>query len=251
MSKAEWVYGRNPVLEVLRANRREVMEIHTAMGAQVSGSLAEIIALAEERQVPIVQATRADLDRKYRNHQGVLARVSEYGYDSLDAIIGRAAASGEDTFILLLDIVQDPQNLGTLLRTAEAVGVHGVVIATKRTATVTPAVVSASSGASEHVRIAQHNIAQAIRVLKEHGVWVAGLDASRQAQPLPEVDFSGPIGLVVGHEGSGLRRLVQESCDYLVRIPMRGAVASLNAAVAGSVVLYHVWEGRKFTGSGG
>jgi 23S rRNA (guanosine2251-2'-O)-methyltransferase len=226
------------------------MEIQLASGVELSGSLAEIVSLAEQRQLPVLQLPRTDLDRKHQNNQGILARVSEYSYSSLDEIVDKAAEAVEDPFLLLLDVVQDPQNLGTLLRTAEAVGVHGVIIPTKRTALVTPAVVSASSGASEHVRIAQYNIAQAIRALKEQGVWVAGLAASEGARPLQDVDLSGPIALVVGHEGSGMRRLVQESCDFLVRIPMRGAVASLNAAVAGSVVLYRVWEQRKFVGSG-
>jgi 23S rRNA (guanosine2251-2'-O)-methyltransferase len=168
----------------------------------------------------------------------------------LDEIVDYAVNQDQDPFVLLLDRVQDPQNLGTLLRSAEAVGVHGVVIPTKRSAAVTPAVVSASSGASEYMRLAQHNIAQAIQVLKERGVWVAGLEISQQAQPYHMVDLSGPIAIVVGHEGSGMRRLVKENCDFLVRIPMRGAVESLNAAVAGSIVLFHVWEKRNFKGSG-
>jgi 23S rRNA (guanosine2251-2'-O)-methyltransferase len=249
LSRTEWVYGRNPVLEVLRSGRREVMKIQIASGAELSGSLAEIVAHAEQDRLIIERVARADLDRATQNHQGVQALVSEYRYVSLDDILDHASNTGEDPFLLLLDLIQDPQNLGTLMRTAEAVGVHGIVITTKRSASVTPAVVNASSGACEHLRIAQHNLAQAIRLLKERGVWVAGLEATQSAQLLTDVDLSGPLALVVGHEGAGLRRLVQESCDFLVRIPMRGNVESLNAAVAGSIALYHVWKKRDFSGS--
>jgi 23S rRNA (guanosine2251-2'-O)-methyltransferase len=249
MSKSEWIYGRNPVLEVLRSGRRRVHKIEIASSVEMSDSLSEILAHAEKSDLAVERLSRTELDRIHQNHQGVLANVSEYEYFSLEEIIDHAAKMGEDPFLLLLDRMQDPQNLGTLLRTAEAVGVHGVVIPTKRAAAVTPAVVSASSGASEHMLMAQHNIAQAIEKLKADGIWVAGLEASERAQPLHEVDLSGPVALVVGHEGSGMRRLVQENCDFLVRIPMRGAVESLNAAVAGSIVLFHVWERRNYSGS--
>lgn len=248
MGEGEWIYGRNPVREALRAGRRVIKKIEIAGGAELDGPLEEITDLAGERGLTIERVPKENLERVHPNHQGVLAFVSAYDYVSVEAIFDRAADLGEDPFVLLLDIIQDPQNLGTLLRTAEAVGVHGVVIPTKRSATVSPAVVSASSGASEHMLIAQHNLAQAMRSLKERGVWIAGLEGSDQAQRLSEVDLSGPIALVVGHEGSGLRRLVRESCDYLVRIPMRGAVESLNASVAGSIVLFHVWERRDFEG---
>jgi 23S rRNA (guanosine2251-2'-O)-methyltransferase len=249
MSNEEWIYGRNPVLEVLRAHRRTVKEIRIASGADESGALAEIVAHAKKRDLVVDQVSKGELDHINKDHQGVLALVSGYSYVNLEEVIDHAAMLNEEPFLLLLDVVQDPQNLGTLIRTAEAVGVHGLVIPTKRSAQVTPAVVNASSGASEHMRIALHNIAQAIRVIKGHGIWVAGMDASMQAQPLNEANMSGPIALVVGHEGSGMRRLVKESCDFLVRIPMRGRIESLNAAVAGSIALFHVWEQRDFSGS--
>ncbi len=250
MSNAEWIYGRNPVREALRSGRREVQKVRIADGADESGALADIIAHAKERGLPVERIPKAELDRISEHHQGVLARVSEYEYVSLAQIIERATALGEDPFLLILDVIQDPQNLGTLIRSAEAVGVHGMVMPARRSARVTPAVVNASSGASEHMRIAQHNIAQTIRTLKEQGVWVAGLDASEQSQLLHDVDLGGPVALVVGHEGRGMRRLVQENCDFLVRIPMRGEIESLNAAVAGSIALFYVWEQRDFDGSG-
>ncbi len=249
MIDRDWIYGRNPVLEVLRAGRREVNEIRVASGADESDVLAEIIVRANQRGIQLQRVSKTDLDRVSDHHQSVLAHVSKYVYVTVDEIIDHASTLHEDPFLLLLDVIQDPQNLGTLIRTAEAVGVHGLIIPGKRSAAVTPAVVSASSGASEHMRIAQHNLAQAIRSIKEHGVWVAGLDASEDSQPLHKVDLSGPVALVVGHEGSGMRRLVQENCDFLVRLPMRGEIESLNAAVAGSIALFHVWEKRDFTGS--
>jgi 23S rRNA (guanosine2251-2'-O)-methyltransferase len=153
-------------------------------------------------------------------------------------VLALATEKGEDPFVLVLDTLQDPQNLGTLLRTAEAVGVHGVLIPLARTATITPAVVSSSSGACEHLLVVQVNLAQAIRTLKEEDVWVIGLDGGPEAQPAERVNLKGGLALVVGSEGEGMRRLVRESCDLLMRLPMRGQIESLNAAVAGSVVLY-------------
>jgi len=162
----------------------------------------------------------------------------------LDDILSRLTAQ---PLFLVLDCVQDPQNLGTLLRTAEAVGVEGVLIAKDRAAEITPAVVNASSGATEHLQIAQvTNIARALQKLKESDIWVIGLDASHapSAQDYDTVDLRGPLAIVVGSEGQGIRRLVRETCDTLVKLPMRGAVSSLNAAVAGSIVLYETLRQR-------
>jgi 23S rRNA (guanosine2251-2'-O)-methyltransferase len=144
-----------------------------------------------------------------------------------------------------LDTLQDPQNLGTLLRTAEAVGVHGVILPKARTALVTPAVVNASSGASEHLLITQSNLSQAMAVLKEAGVWIVGLDGSPDASEPDQIRLDGPLGLVVGSEGEGMRRLVRNSCDLLLRLPMRGCIESLNAAVAGSIALYLTLQARQ------
>ena len=149
----------------------------------------------------------------------------------------------------MLDLIQDIHNLGSLIRTAELVGVHSVVLPYRRTATVTPAVVSASSGACEHLLITQANLAQTIDRLKEAGLWVVGLEGSSPAQPPDEIDLTGPLAVVVGSEGEGMRKLVRESCDFLLRLPMRGQIDSLNAAVAGSVALYLVWQARGFLGA--
>jgi 23S rRNA (guanosine2251-2'-O)-methyltransferase len=153
---------------------------------------------------------------------------------------------GEPAFILILDTLKDPQNLGTLLRTAEAVGVHGVLLPFRRTASVTPAVVNASSGASEHLLVVQANLAQAINAIKDSGIWVVGLEASPEAAYPGSVRLDGPLALAVGSESQGMRHLVKQSCDFLLKLPMRGQVDSLNAAVAGSVALYLVWQARGF-----
>jgi 23S rRNA (guanosine2251-2'-O)-methyltransferase len=205
---------------------------------QEKGRLKEVIQTCRTKDLPIQYVPRNKLDKIGQPHQGVALEASGYPYRSLDEMLERAQDSGETPFFLLLDTLQDPQNLGSLLRSAEAVGVHGVLLPLKRTATVTPSVVSASSGASEHLLIAQTNLAQAIDRLKQNAIWVIGLDAGPDSQPAHQVNLNGPIALVVGSEGDGMRRLVRESCDVLLRLPMVGKVESLNAAVAGSVVLY-------------
>lgn len=247
----EGVYGRNPVYEVLRAGRRKVHRVLVDRRAEVQGRLRDILELAKDLSVPIRYVDRKDLGVQDTNHQGVVAECSQFIYVSLPDILASAAQGSESPFILLLDLIQDPQNLGTLLRTAEAVGVHGVVIPSRRAAGVTPAVVSASSGGCEHLLIARENLHQAMAALKGDGVWITGLEGSADAQTAGEIDLGGPMALVVGSEGSGLRRLVREGCDFLLRIPMRGNVESLNAAVAGSIGLYAVWEAREFEGSAG
>lgn len=243
----ELIYGRNPVFETLRARRRDVFRLQIAEGVQEKGRLAEILQLSAACKIPVERVPRLRLDKITTNHQGIALEASGYPYLTLPDILDRAESLGEPLFVLLLDTLQDPQNMGTLLRTAEAVGVHGVVIPLARTAQVTPAVVSASSGASEHLIIAQANLAQAIAGLKEAGAWVVGLDQNGQVvgatgkSPL----LDGPLALVVGSEGEGMRPLVRQSCDLLLSLPMRGQIESLNAAVAGSVVLYLAYLARK------
>jgi 23S rRNA (guanosine2251-2'-O)-methyltransferase len=243
----EWLYGRNAVYEALRARRRQPFMLRVAQGVAEKGRLAEILKMAQERRLPITRVPRAQLDQLAGGHQGVALEVSPFFYSDLSEILNLAKKRSEPPFLLILDALQDPQNLGTILRTAEAVGVHGVLLPLRQTVTITPAVVNASSGASEYLRIAQTNLARAITSLKEAGVWVIGLDASPQAQPPERVRLDGPLALVVGSEGSGMRELVRKSCDLLLRLPMRGQVASLNAAAAGSIALYLVLEKRRNT----
>jgi 23S rRNA (guanosine2251-2'-O)-methyltransferase len=234
----EWIYGRNPVYEVIRASRRHLFQLWVAEGVQKKGRLKEVIQTCRAKDLSIQHVPRNKLDKIGQPHQGVALEAGGYPYHSLEEMFEQVGASARPPFFLILDTLQDPQNLGSLLRTAEAVGVHGVLLPLKRAATVTPAVVAASSGASEHLLIAQTNLAQAIESLKQNDIWVIGLDGGPDSQPVDRVDLSGPLALVVGHEGQGMRRLVRESCDVLARLPMLGKIESLNAAVAGSVVLY-------------
>jgi 23S rRNA (guanosine2251-2'-O)-methyltransferase len=241
------LYGRNSVREALRAGRRRFSGLRLAAGMRESGTLNEIVSLAERVHVPVEWVDRRALDRALReaNHQGVLLDASAYPYAELEGPFERAEQQGEPILLLLLDHVQDPQNVGTLLRTAENVGVHGVVLPGRRAATITPAVVNASSGATEHLLIVQAgNLAQTIVALQRADVWVAGLENDPTAQDIDQAELDRPLALVVGAEGTGLARLTRERCDFLVRLPTRGRLDSLNAAVAGSIALYSAWRQR-------
>jgi 23S rRNA (guanosine2251-2'-O)-methyltransferase len=212
--------------------------------------MREILNLAERRSLPIEKVARESMEGVSSHHQGVILQADEYPYADLDEMFDLAAEIGEPPLILLLDTLKDPQNLGSLVRTAELVGVHGVVLPFRHTATVTPAVVSASSGASEHMLIGQANLSQTLSLLKENGLWVVGLEGGGEGQRPDQVDLAGPLAVVVGSEAEGMRRLVKESCDFLLELPMRGKIDSLNAAVAGSVALYLVWAARGYLGAG-
>lgn len=247
MGVRETIYGRNAVCECLRAGRRKVYKLFLAPGVKEIGPVAEIVALAHQAKVTMERVERPALDRIGAvNHQGVAAEVSAYPYTDLEEILTQAEGRDEPPFLLLLDCLEDPQNLGTLLRTAEVVGVHGVVIPKRRAVGVTPAVTNASAGATEHLRVTRvTNLARVIGELKERGVWVVGLEGLPQAQLYSQFDLSGPLALVVGSEGRGIRRLVLESCDVVLKLPMRGHIGSLNAAVAGSIALYEAWRQRE------
>ena len=242
----EWVYGRNPVFEVLRAGRRQVFQLLISQGAQNKGRLADILEICQNKHFPVEHVPRARLDKINRHHQGVAVEVSDYPYSTLFDVFDLAEQRNEPPLLLILDTLKDPQNLGSLLRTGEIIGLHGVLLPLRRTASVTPAVVNASSGASEHLLITQFNLAQAISTIKEAGIWVIGLESGPESQPLEKIDLNGPLALVVGGEGQGMRALVRKSCDQLVRLPMRGRIDSLNAAVAGSIALYLAWGARGY-----
>ncbi len=235
----EFLYGRNAVYETLRAKRRELLGLQVANGVKASGRIEEIMKLAASAKVPATLVPRLKLDKLGTNHQGVALEVGEYPYSSLLEILELARQKKEPPFTLLIDALQDPQNFGTLLRTAEACGVHGVIIPRARAVGVTPAVVSASSGASEHLLIAQSNLSQAMDSLKEADAWLIGLDPRGEAWGVrADRHLAGALGLVVGAEGGGLHELTRKKCDLILSLPMRGRVESLNAAVAGSVALY-------------
>lgn len=241
----EWIAGRNPVYEVLRARRRDVFRLLVAAGVEEKGRLAEIIRMAQQRRLTVERVPRQRLDAFDENHQGVALEASGYPYAALPDILDQAATRDEPLFVLALDMLQNPQNLGTVLRSAEAVGIHGVLMPLRRAAGVTPAVVHASSGASEHLLVAQANLAMTLDTLKQAGAWVIGLAGEEDAQPAHQVRLDGPLVLVVGNEGEGMRSLVRQHCDVLLKLPMRGQIESLNAAVAGSVVLYMALAARQ------
>jgi 23S rRNA (guanosine2251-2'-O)-methyltransferase len=241
------VYGRNAVREALRAQRRTLVRLFVAAGANEAGTLAAVTQQARDVGVAVERVDRRELERLVHgvNHQGVVLECGPYPYTDVDAMLTRAEQRAEPVLLLMLDHLQDPQNIGTLLRTAEVVGVHGVITPGRRAAEITPAVVNAASGATEHLLIAEvTNVVQTIQQLQRAGVWVAGVEDDPEARDYDAVDLDGPLALVLGAEGAGLARLTRERCDYLVRLPMRGEIASLNVAVAGSILLYHAWRVR-------
>jgi 23S rRNA (guanosine2251-2'-O)-methyltransferase len=241
----ELIYSRNAVYETLRAKRRQVFSIDIAEGVQDKGKIDEILKLAQQQKIRVNRVPRPKLDKVHQNNQGIVAEVDGYPYSDVIEILEHA--KGEMPFILMLDSLQDPQNFGTLIRTAEALGVHGVVIPSARTVDVTPAVVNASSGASEHMLIAQANLSQTIDALKANDIWVVGLDQAGAEIEAREASrhLKGALALVVGSEGEGLHDLVRKKCDIVLKLPMRGKIESLNAAVAGSVALYLAYLARK------
>lgn len=242
---ASYLWGRQALLEALRAGH-ELKKLCVAHGAKPSGALAELLDLARRQDIPIAKVAAEHLDRLAQgaNHQGVVAEAADYRYVELEDLLV-AEPRGRYLLLLVLDHINDPQNFGTLLRSSEAVGVDGVIIPRERAVGVTGAVVKSSAGAVEHLRIAQVvNLPRALDQLKDRGVWVVGLDALGR-QRYDEVDYAMPVALVVGSEGRGLSRLAREKCDLLVKLPMRGKVASLNAAVAGSIALYEILRRRE------
>lgn len=246
--EGEWIVGRHPVLELFRANRRPVKRVLLASGIESRKIILTIQHCANQAGVSVESVPRTELDQLASNHQGVAARTTQYPYLDLQDFLPSARPSRCPCRYLLLDGIQDPQNFGTLLRTAEIVGVSGIILPLRRGVGVTPAVTSASSGATEHLLIARANLVQAIQRLKKDDVWIYGLEDTSDAARYEQVDFEGNAALVVGGEGKGMRRLVSEQCDLLVRIPMRGRIGSLNAAVAGSIALYKIWERSGFAG---
>ena len=243
----ETLYGRQAVRESLRAGRRTPYRL-ALMDRMLSVPITEEIEeLAGMQGVPVARVSRHEMANLVgdENHQGVALEVSGYPYVSLYEMLGAVEERGHTPLFLLLDLVQDVRNLGSLMRTAEAAGVDGVIIQGRRAAGVTPGAVNASSGAVEHLLIAQvTNLSRAIEQLKDAEVWVTGLEDVYGAKFYTESDLTVPLGIVVGSEGKGLRRLVRERCDWLMKLPMHGEINSLNASVAGSIALYEVLRQR-------
>ena len=247
----EFLYGHWPVMEALRANRRPLEGLLLAERAEERGAIGEIVMMARARDVPVKRVPVGILDdlASTGNHQSTVLRAGPYPYVDVEAILHNAAQRGEKPFILLLDLLKDPQNVGALMRVAEAVGIHGVIMQERRSVAVVPSVVSASSGAVEHLQVAQvTNLVSTMKDLKKEDIWMAGLDLGPNLLPINRTNLDMALGLVLGSEGEGMRRLVRETCDLLLTLPMRGRIASLNVATVGSIALYTAWQARDWQG---
>jgi 23S rRNA (guanosine2251-2'-O)-methyltransferase len=244
-------YGRRAVMETLLAGRRRIYRLWLEGDNHApppTGIVAQIVEAAQAAGVPTRSIKGGLFERLAQQNahaQGVALEVGDYPYAEVDDILARAVQAGEAPLLLILDHVQDPQNLGTLIRTAEAMGVHGIILPDRRAAGITPAVSNSSAGAVERMLVAQvTNLNRTIDDLKGRDIWVAGLDSDPQTPLIDTRMISGSLALVVGSEGSGLSRLTRDKCDFLLRLAMVGEVESLNAAVAGSIVLYLVRQTR-------
>lgn len=248
---SEFIYGHWAIMESLRAGKRTFEQLLITETVEEKGLVAEILATAAERNVTVRRVARRIIDdlANGANHQNMVLRVSGYPYVDIEDVLSLGQQRGEKPFILLLDLLKDPQNVGVLLRVADSVGIHGVIIQERRGVAITPAVVNASSGAVEHLQIVQvTNLVQTMKDLKSQDVWMVGLETGPNVPPIDKTDLNMPIGIVLGSEGEGMRRLVRDTCDLLLCLPMRGNVASLNVATVGSVALYDAWRARQWEG---
>ena len=235
------VEGKNPVLEAVKA-KEKIDKLFVQEGLK-EGSIVEVIAKASKAGIQINYVPKSKLDKMSRTgrHQGVICQLSAVEYSEVEDILDLAAQKGEKPFVFLLDGIEDPHNLGAIIRTAHVVGAHGVIIPKHRAASLTATVSRASAGAIYHIPIARvTNIAKTIEELKEKGLWFVCADMD--GQEMYDVDMKGAIGLVVGNEGSGVSRLVKEKCDFTARIPMKGNLDSLNASVAVGVLAYEIYR---------
>lgn len=240
----EIIYGRNAVTEAIKSG----MPINKVLisSGEISGSLKAIMALVKEKHLvyQFVDKNKLNDITGTKNHQGVALYTSPAQYCEVDDILQKAKDANEAPFVIILDEIQDPHNFGAIIRTADAVGAHGIIIPKRRSVQLTGTVAKTSAGASAHVPIARvSNIPATIDQLKEAGLWIAGTDLTGTV-PFYKADFKGPIGIVIGSEGNGMGNLVTKKCDFIVTIPMKGEVSSLNASVAAGVVLYEVFKGR-------
>lgn len=238
------VAGRNPVIELLRSGRT-VEKIFVAKGS-MEGSISVIMSMAREKGIVVSEVDRKKLDSLAggSSHQGVAAQVTPYNYFSVDDMLREAADKGEDPFLIILDEIEDPHNLGSIIRSANVCGAHGVIIPKRRSATMTPIVVKTSAGAVEYTKVAKvTNITQTIKELKEKGLWIIGTDMD--GEYCYNSNLKGPIAIVIGNEGKGISRLVKENCDLIVKIPVLGQIDSLNASVAAGIIMYEIVRQRQ------
>lgn len=239
----EIIGGKNPVLEALRADR-DINKIWIAEGVQKKG-ITELLQLAKDKGVIVQSVPKKKIDGLTdTNHQGIAAAVAAYNYASLDDLFAAAAAKNEDPFFLILDELEDPHNLGSIMRTADAIGVHGLIIPKRRAVGLTGVVAKASTGAIEHVPVVRiNNLSQTVDELKKRGLWIAGTDA-KESVDYRRMDASLPLAVIIGSEGKGMSRILRDKCDFLYQLPMVGHVTSLNASVAASLLMYEVYRKR-------
>lgn len=238
------IIGRNAVTEALKTDR--TIETLYISNSKLEGSITAIISKAKDKKILIKEVDKRKLDSMCNNavHQGVIARVTPYEYSEVSDILELAEKKGEHPFIVILDEVEDPHNLGSIIRTAELFGVHGIIIPKRRSASVTTMVYKSSVGAIEHVKVARvTNLNSVIDELKEKGIWVYGTDI-RAEEFSYQTDFGGPCAIIIGNEGKGISKLTLKKCDKLIKIPMVGKINSLNASVAGGIIMYEVLKGR-------
>lgn len=238
------VEGRNAVLELLESGK-DINKIFVEKGEK-HGSIHKIIAMAKERRIIIVEKEKRQMQEmaQNRNYQGVIAIVPPFEYCEIEDILEEAEKRNEDPFVLILDGIEDPHNLGSIIRTAETSGVHGIIIPKRRAAAVNSTVAKTSAGAVEYMKIARvTNISDAIDKLKRAGLWICGTDINTEKYYYNQ-DLTGPIGIVIGNEGSGMSEKVRKNCDFLVKIPMKGKVTSLNASVSTGIVIYEALKQR-------
>lgn len=242
MQQENLLAGRNPIREALKAGRD--IEKLLVLKGELSGSAREIVQMAREAHIVVQEVEKIRLDELAHNHQGLVAFASAYQYSTVEAMLEAAAEKNEDPFLILLDGVTDPHNLGAIIRSAECVGAHGVIVPERRSVGLTPAAVKASAGAVEHMKVARVvNLSRTIEELKERNIWTYALDMD--GEDYERVNFKGGVALVVGSEGEGVSRLVADRCDQKVSLPMAGHIDSLNASVAAGIMMYRVLSSRK------
>lgn len=242
LSYEDIVAGRNAVLELLKSDK-DINKLFIERGER-HGSINEIIAKAKDEKVVIVEVDKSKLDQMAENHQGVVAVVPPFNYCEVEEILEIAKEKNEDPFILILDGIEDPHNLGSIIRTAETAGIHGIIIPKRRTVTVNSTVSKVSTGAISYVKIARvTNLNETIRKLKDAGLWVIGTDGDAQTVYYNQ-DLKGPLAIIIGSEGFGISKLVKENTDILIKIPMKGNITSLNASVAAGIVIYEAVKQR-------
>lgn len=232
------IYGKNPVVEAINSGKT-INKIYVAKGSK---DTYDVIKLAKDNRIVVVESDKKKLDKmvEFKNSQGIVASVTDYEYFDVDDILKEAEERGEPPFVIILDKIEDPHNLGAIIRTVECLGAHGVIIQKRNACQVTDTVEKTAAGATSFVKVARvTNITETIKYLKDKGLWIYGLDMEG-ASEVYDTKFDGPIGIVVGNEGDGISRLVKENCDFMVKIPMTGKINSLNASVSTAISIYEV-----------